>query len=348
MSSFSIVQVGLGLWGRSWAELVASGRGLRLAAVVDADVAARSWGESTLGVPAFRSLGPALRAVESDAVLLVSPPSTHRRLAEQSLAAGRHVLVEKPFALTLTDAAAVASAARGARLHAMVSQNYRFRRQSRALQRLVADGTLGPLLGVRIACRRDLRSAWISPRDWRGRMTHPYLFDMAVHHVDLLRAITGREVVEVDARAWRVPDGPFRHEPTVEALFAVDGGTPVAYEGTWAATSRETSWNGDWELVGERGRATWTGGAADALRGVVQLERYGANGAARVELPRLAALDRLATVYELRRAAETGEPPECSAEDNLRTLATLFAVARSIEERRPVRVAELHPTGGGG
>jgi predicted dehydrogenase len=337
MSSLRVIQVGLGLWGRSWAELVARGSGLALAAVVDARPAAREWAAETLGVPAFRSLGRALSAVDADAVLVVSPPSTHRALAEESLAAGRHVLVEKPLALTLADADAIADAARRAGVHAMAAQNYRFRRQSRALQGLVAGGTLGKLLGIRVACRRDLRDAWISPRDWRGQMQHPYLLDMAVHHVDLLRAITGREIVEADARAWRVPDGPFRHEPTVDALLTLDDGTPVAYEGTWATPAVQTSWNGDWELVGTRARATWTGGVGDALRGTVGVEEYG-KPPVRAELPRLSALDRLGALQELRRAVATGVEPECSVADNIRTLAALLAVARSAEERRPVRV----------
>ena len=110
------------------------------------------------------------------------------------------MIVEKPLALTLPDAAAVAAAADAAGRYAMVAQNYRFRRQPRALRELVAKRALGRLLGIRISCRRDLRDAWISRRDWRGRMPHPYLLDMAIHHVDMLRMITGREVVEVDAR----------------------------------------------------------------------------------------------------------------------------------------------------
>jgi len=343
MTSLSVIQVGLGMWGRSWAELVAKSPGLRLAAAVDAHAAARDRVAATLGVPAFRSLERALASVDAQAVLVVSPPSTHRSLVETSLAEGRHVLVEKPLALTLADATAIAAAAQRASRHVMVAQNYRFRRQSRGLQRLVRDGSLGRLLGIRIACRRDLRSSWVSPRDWRGRMSHPYLLDMAVHHVDLLRAITGREVVEVDARAWRAPDGPFRHEPTVEALLTLEDGTPVAYEGTWATPSRQTSWNGDWELVGARARATWTGGVVDALRGTVRLERYDGSPA-RVELPGLPALDRLGALREFRRAVETGDTPECSAADNLRTLGALFALAHSVEQGRPVRIEELAAT----
>ncbi len=331
-----MIQVGAGLWGRSWAELVHGARGFRLAALVDDSAAAREWAAAELRVPTFRRLDQALESVDADAVLLVSPPATHRPLAEEALAAGRHVLSEKPFALSLEDARAIARAGARAKREVMVAQNYRFRRQSRGLQQLVSAGALGRLLGVRIACRRDLRDAWISPHDWRGKMAHPYLLDMAIHHVDMLRQITGREISQVDARAWKVPDSPFHHEPAVEALLTLEDGTPVAYEGTWAATTPETSWNGDWELVGEKARATWTGGVDDPLRGAVHLQRYGATRE-RVTLPRLAAVDRLGVLHELRRAVAEGTPPETSADDNLKSLAAILAIARSADESRAAR-----------
>lgn len=333
------VHVGVGLWGRSWAELVARAPGYRLVGVAEASAAGRAWTERELGVPAFAQLRSALRAAEPDVVVLVSPPSTHRQLAELALEAGCHVVVEKPLAPTPGDADAVAAAAaRTGRLVA-VAQNYRFRRQPRALQELVRAGALGRLLGIRISCRRDLRDAWISRGDWRGRMPHPYLLDMAIHHVDLLRIISGREVVDVDARSWGAPDGPFRHDPSVHALLALDGGTPVSYEGTWAEPRSQTSWNGDWELVGSRGRATWTGGVGDALRGIVRFGRHG-EAARPLPLPVLPAVDRLGVLAELRRALAAGEQPETSARDNLRSLAVVFALARSTEERRPVVVRE--------
>jgi predicted dehydrogenase len=335
-----IVQVGAGLWGRGWAEIVARARGFALVGIVDRSAAARAWARSELGVPTATSLERALRSFESDAVLIVSPPGTHRSLAEEALESGLHVAVEKPLALSMADARGMVACAERTGSVAVVAQNYRFRRQPEALRRLVQAGDLGQLRAITVRCVRDLRRAWISPRDWRGRMRHPYLLDMAIHHVDLLRATTRREVVEVTARSWSAPDGPFEHDAAISALLDVEGGTPVAYEGSWTGVRGWTSWNGDWEIVGDCGRATWTGGTERALRGVVTVERYG-EAPTKVVLPRLPALDRLGVLHDLRAAARSGHEPVCSARDNLRTLATVLSLARATEERRPVRVSEL-------
>jgi predicted dehydrogenase len=290
-----------------------------------------------LAVPAFPRLERTLATVEADAVLLVSPPETHRPLAEVALAHGRHVLSEKPLALRLDDAQTLAEIADRTGLNVMVAQNYRFRRQPRALQELVSTGALGRLHGIRITCRRDLRNAWISSHGWRAEMAHPYLLEMAIHHIDLLRMITGREVAQLDALAWKVPDSPFRMEPNVQALPLLEDGTPVAYEGDFAAAGIETSWNGEWELVGERARAIWRGGINSPLRGPVVIERYGSR-AEHADLPRLPALDQLGVLHEFRRAIASGTPPECSASDNVKSLAVILGLARSVEARSSIRL----------
>ena len=106
------MQVGAGLWGRSWAEeVVCRTRGFSLAGIVDAAEVSRAWAAETLGVPAFRTLERALAICAPDVVVLVSPPATHRRLAEMALAAGCHVVSEKPFALELAEARAAVDAA---------------------------------------------------------------------------------------------------------------------------------------------------------------------------------------------------------------------------------------------
>jgi predicted dehydrogenase len=337
VKALAIIQVGGGFWGRGWAELTHRAGRFRLAALVDASSKVRGWAAAELGVPTFARLDRALASMEADAVLLATPPETHRPLAEAALAAGLHVISEKPLTLEVEDARALARMAEHTGLNVMVAQNYRFRRQPRALRMLVSSGALGPLRGVRILCRRDLRNAWISRRGWRAEMAHPYLLEMAIHHVDLLRMVTGREVAQLDALAWKVPDSPFRMEPNVRALLVLDDGTPVAYEGDFAAYDGETSWNGEWELVGAKARATWGGEVNSPLRGTVLLERYG-SPPERVALPKLPALNRLGVLTEMRRAIADGDTPECSAADNVNSLAVVLGLASSVETRSPVRL----------
>ncbi len=57
--------------------------------------------------------------------------------------------------------------------------------------------------------------------------------------------------------------------------------------------------------------------------------------------PSLRWVDRRGVLAELRRAVTAGEQPESSAADNVRSLAAILAIARSTDERRPVRVEEL-------
>ena len=310
--------------------------GVELVAVVDPDPEACRYVEAT---PGYGVLEEALESVECDAVLVASPPGTHHVVARAALEAGRHVLCEKPLATTLQDAFDLVEIAHRAERILMVSQNYRYNAPFRAMQRLVMEGDLGELASIRISCRRDTR-AQFSPDDFRYSMRHPYVLDMSIHHFDLIRAATGRDVQSVYARSWRVPDSEFVHDPAVAALLDLEGGVPVIYEGDWATFGPETSWNGDWEIVGEAGRLLWSGSKVDRGTGEVVFERW--DGEPRlVEQRDLEFVEREATLQALRAAIEDGGPPETDADDNVKSLAAMLGCVASIESGEPVDVAAL-------
>jgi predicted dehydrogenase len=316
--------------------LVAEAPGVELAAVVDPAPEARRYVETT---PGYGVLEEALEAVECDAVLVASPPGTHHVVAKAALEAGKHVLCEKPLATILQDAFDLVETADKAGRVLMVSQNYRYNAPFRAVQRLVMEGELGELASIRISCRRDTRTLF-APDDFRYSMRHPYVLDMSIHHFDLIRAATGRDVRGVYARGWRVPDSPFVHHPAVAALLDLEGGVPVIYEGDWATFGPETSWNGEWEVTGEAGRILWRGSEVDRGTGAVVFERWGQE-ARLVEQHDLEFVEREATLQALRAAIESGEQPETAAADNVRSLAAMLGCVSSIEEGEPVDVAAL-------
>ena len=308
--------------------------GFELVAVADPDPEAR---QTVDWVPAYGTVEEAVAAIGCDVVLVASLPGTHHAVAKAALRAGKHLLVEKPLATSLEDAFDLVDAAERAGRVLMVSQNYRFNAPFRAVQRAVPE--LGELVSVRIRCRRDTRTLF-APEDFRYSMHHPYVLDMSVHHFDLLRAATGRDVRSVYARGWRVPDSPFVHHPAVAAVLDLDNGVPVIYEGDWATREPETSWNGEWEIVGEEGRLHWSGDTDERGSGEVVVERWG-EGLRRVEQPGLEFVEREATLQALREAIEGREKPETAAADNVRSLAVMLGCLRSIEAGGPVSVAGM-------
>ncbi|WP_166176865.1 Gfo/Idh/MocA family protein [Rubrobacter tropicus] len=330
-----VVQAGLGIWGQSWADVVREAPNVELAALADPAPKTRE----VAGTPVYESVEAALAEVACDAVLVATPPGTHHAVAKASLEAGRHVLVEKPLATDLAGAFDLIEVAEEAGRFLMVSQNYRYNGPFRALRRAVGEGGIGDLVSIKISCRRDTRTLF-GTDDFRYSMRHPYVLDMSIHHFDLIRAATGREVARVHARGRRVPDSPFAHHPAVSALLDLEGGVPVLYEGDWATREPETSWNGDWEVVGEEGRLLWRGDRDDRGVGEVLLERWG-------EAPRALATpepeftERAATLQALRAAVETGEVPETSAADNVRSLAVTLGCVRSVEKSETVDIEQM-------
>ncbi len=98
-----------------------------------------------------------------DAVVIATPNEQHAPLAIAALAAGKHVLVDKPFALDVAEAEAVLAAARDAGRIATVFQNRRFDADFLTLQALLADGTLGDIAECHVhfdRYRPQVRDRW--------------------------------------------------------------------------------------------------------------------------------------------------------------------------------------------
>lgn len=116
---------------------------------------------------AFRGCSEMLAGCELDAVTVASPPFAHRDDVLAALAERKHVLAEKPFALSVDAAAAMLDAEKAAGSACGVSHEFRFVPQAAALKELVANDHLGPLRNIEItALRATLRRDARRPRGW--------------------------------------------------------------------------------------------------------------------------------------------------------------------------------------
>jgi predicted dehydrogenase len=132
-----------------------------------------------------------------DVVAVCTPPATHAELAVAALAAGKHVLVEKPLAVEPDGAASILEAARSADGLATIGLVYRWHRLYRAARDLIGAGRLGRLAALRLVATSATaqRSAWrLDPRVGGGAV-----YEIGTHHLDLWRFLLGAEVAQVGA-----------------------------------------------------------------------------------------------------------------------------------------------------
>ncbi|MEU0150449.1 Gfo/Idh/MocA family protein [Micromonospora fulviviridis] len=212
------------------------------------------------------------RLVESDEIDVVdicTPGDSHCEIALAALAAGKHVLCEKPLANTVEEAremTAAAARARAAGVRAMCGFNYRRVPAVALMRRLVADGRLGEIRHVRAVYLQD----WIVdpqfPLVWRlqqDRAGSGALGDIGAHIIDLTQYVTGQLITGVSAvtetfvkerplpagssglAAQADGNGRATGRVTVDdaAVFVarLDGGALATYEATRFATGRKNA-----------------------------------------------------------------------------------------------------------
>ncbi|HZJ27701.1 MAG TPA: Gfo/Idh/MocA family oxidoreductase [Acidimicrobiia bacterium] len=108
----------------------------------DTDKTARRAARAEVGHPCT-TLADALALPGIDAVSIATPPATHAPLALQAIAAGRHVLCEKPFAIDATEASSMLVAAERAGVVHLVGHEFRFAAAQSAVARVIGEGRIG-------------------------------------------------------------------------------------------------------------------------------------------------------------------------------------------------------------
>ena len=290
---------------------------------------------ASVGAELTDDLPAALQDSEVDAVDICLPTPLHREWAEASLAAGKHVLLEKPIALTLEDADAIdAAAGRSGRLF-MVGLVLRFWPEYVELQRRLADGELGRPLSVST-------QRLSPPADWNDWMGDPAKsggvpVDLLIHDFDQMNWLLGTPR-RVFARAPR-PDH-------VLAIVEYDGAEGIA-EGSMAMP-KAYPFSSNVRVLAEQGVAEYgfsaapaedggNIGASDAPRG---LRLYRRDRAEPLSVPIEPAdpwgpeIAYFVECVEQGRAPEQGTGPQARA-----ALAVSLAAARSLDSGRPEDVS---------
>jgi UDP-N-acetyl-2-amino-2-deoxyglucuronate dehydrogenase len=314
--------VGAGVAARYHARAIAEAVGARLVAVGRGDAARAGEAEAAFGVPCETSYESLLRRADVDAVCLCTPSGQHAAQAIAAARAGKHVLVEKPMALTLADADAMIAAAREAGVRLGVTFQRRTEPAYSCLRDALQAGELGRAVLAVVALPYARTQAYYDDAPWRGTWDHDgggVLMNQGIHLVDLLVWLLG-DVLEVEARVATVG-----HQIEVEDVVAASLKFASGALGTIAATTcAAPGFPHRVEVYGTRGGMQVEG---DGLAGA-------GGGAAATGI---SATAHARLVADFVAAVREGREPMVSGEEGRRALAVVLAVYESARTGRPVR-----------
>ena len=259
------------------------------------------------GVSAYGDYAAALSDPKVDAVVIAVPPKFHLDLAVQALAAGKHVLVEKPAFLRMEDYRAVVAARDRARRVVLVGENDHYKPLAVRLRRLVAEDAIGEMVFAHFTTiAKRLKTA----DDWRNDETMAggdAFFEEGVHWLHIAGSL-GPKITEIHGYrpAAGAAGGPDARLKSMLVAFRYDNGAvgSLYYSRESPSLFRGLRLS---KLFGRKGIITFeSNGLFVLVRG---------NGLPRLILPGFRDIRGYKAMYrDFHRAVRLGTTPEMSLE----------------------------------
>lgn len=184
----------------------------------------------------YPDLAQALEQEEADLVALATPSGTHKDLGLQAIAAGCHILVEKPLAMTYQDGQTLAQAAAAAEKKLAVGHKYRYLPCMAELAADIQAGKFGQVYYGSVILRWGHDQAYYDRAPWVGTRAADggVIMNQSVHAFDLLRWLMGLEKQALEASRGFASTQSHRmeSEDLGLGLFQFSGGSYISYEGT--------------------------------------------------------------------------------------------------------------------
>jgi predicted dehydrogenase len=168
--------------------------------------------------------------------------------------------------------------------------------------------------------------------------------DMAIHHFDLMRFVLNQEPQVVTCHTWNPPWSNFTDPAAALATITFDGGAVVNYQGSWVSTAAPTTWAGAWQIECAEGVLAWTGRNDNSTDADAVTIRLRGKRARRVPVPELRYWDRAGSLAAFAEAIRAGAEPPASGQDNLGSLALMFAAITSAATGEPQVIRALQST----
>ncbi|MFL6046902.1 MAG: Gfo/Idh/MocA family protein [Propionibacteriaceae bacterium] len=324
-----LIQVGAGLMGRHWLDVIGQSTEVELVGLADLDLPLAQHAAAGAGfadVEVTATLSELLDRVNADAVINVTIPEAHADVSSTALLRGLPVLCEKPVAHTTSAALSMVAAAEASGRLLMVSQSRRYWRNLDALRSQIQRlGRLGL-----VEC-----SFFKAPHfgGFREQIPFPLLVDMAIHQFDLARDLIGDEPVWIACESFNPAWSWYAGDAAADVHAEFANGTRFMFAGSWCSPGQETSWNGSWRISGSDGTALWDGDHEPVAQTADGEPIAAAAGTGPEEIA--------GSLAEFVAALRYGSVPSGEVHSNVMSLAMVEGAVRSAQTGQPVVLADL-------
>lgn len=295
------------------------------------------------GAKAAESYQKILEDPEVDAVSVCAANSAHCQITVEALQAGKHVLCEKPMAVTLEECEQMAQVARETGKYLMIGHNQRLAKAHVWAKKLLEAGEIGKILTFRTSFGHGGPETWAidSKNIWffdKKQAFFGAMADLGIHKTDLIQFLTGQKVKAVTA--WM---GTLDKKDSLGNPISVDDNSICIYELGEHITGVMTA---SWTYYGKEDNSTVLYGTEGVMHIYenpdysIVVEKKGGE-VIRYELDQIqtnTSQTKSGIIDMWIDSLEQGKEPEISGEEALSAMCAVFAAAKSAEECRRIEI----------
>jgi phthalate 4,5-cis-dihydrodiol dehydrogenase len=223
---------GLGMAGALMVRAAAAHPGIRLCAAADPHGAPRAAFARDFNASVYADIGELCQDPSVDVVYIATPHQFHAEHAELAANAGKHIILEKPMALTLAECDAIIAAVERAKVYLIVGHTHGFDPAVRAMRRMVAERELGAFGMIAAWNYTNFLYRPRRPEELDTTKGGGILYNQLPHQIDMVRLIGGGRLRSVRAQATRLdPARPVEGSAVAFLEFESGAAASLVYGG---------------------------------------------------------------------------------------------------------------------
>lgn len=295
------------------------------------------------GAKAFDSYQALLADPAIDAVSVCTANLAHCEVTVAALEAGKHVLCEKPMAVTLEECERMVAAARRTGKFLMIGHNQRLAKAHARAYELIKQGEIGRIVTFRTTFGHSGPETWtVDPgKVWffdKKQAAFGAMADLGIHKTDLIQFLTGQRVAEVFAYL-----GTLDKKDADGQLISVDDNAVCTYRMSGGAVGTMTA---SWTYYGAEDNSTVLYGTEGAMHiyddptfSIVVVKKNGERVCYNIDQIQTNDNQTSSGVIDLWMASlTTGTPPEISGEEALAAMRAVFACVESAQTGQRITI----------